>query len=683
MRISLLTGAAFIALGAVPVSAQTVNYGTLEEIFGEPVTTSATGSAQKASDAPVAMEIITADDIRRSGADSVPDVLRFVAGIDVRQYGASDFDVGIRGYDAPNSPRVLVLLNGRQIYIDFHSYTAWSTLPVQLEEIRQIEVIKGPNTALFGFNAVGGVINIVTFDPLFDTVREATARVGTGSDQQLSGVGTVHFGDSAGLRLSASEHGQNELPTYGQTTAFGPYPSDDYAKSAYAHARALLPSGIDFTAEADAVESKQFEVTVGGYPGWTEYNANHEKIDVGSATALGYLNVNAYRNWVEFRYLPGENCLTCITIANELYVVQASDLFKPAAGHTIRLALEYRDNSGRGSAYTGERFGFDVYAASAMWNWEATQKIAITNSVRYDYMTFNYAGPVAPTIQYTAAQYNRSAISQPSVNSAIVYKATDADTVRVSYGRGVQTPDFYSLYPQPISTTPGYTAGTVNAFEGSPVIKPTLITNYETDYDHALPALNSKAQFSVFFQTSRDVIAPPGDAEANQIVDPVAGTVYGYSGNIGQSTAMGGEFNLKGADSTGWRWKLGYAFELIRDRLQVNQDPSNPDSSIDNKHGTPTSVIVANLGRTWNAWEIDASARWQSSFQEIAIGPSGASFQTDPIKSYLMADLRVGYAITENLTLATSGQQLNANKLTATSGTPLERRIIGSATLHF
>ena len=204
-RILLALGCAVGLAGAGPCRAQVMDYGGLEAMFGEPVTTSATGSPQRAADAPVNMEIITAADIRRSGADNIPDILASVAGVDVRHYGIHDSDVGIRGYDSANSSQVLVLLNGRQIYVDFFGYTAWQTLPVQLAEIRQIEVIKGPNSAFYGFNAVAGVINIVTYDPLFDSVNEVTGTVGSRNTREASGVGTVHFGDHAGLRQEQRE----------------------------------------------------------------------------------------------------------------------------------------------------------------------------------------------------------------------------------------------------------------------------------------------------------------------------------------------------------------------------------------------------------------------------------------------------------------------------------------------
>jgi outer membrane receptor for ferrienterochelin and colicins len=150
-----------LAFGASHALAQSMDYGPLEALFGEPVTISATGLPQRAGDVPADMEIITQDDIRRSGADNIPDVLRFVAGLDVRSYGVLSQEVAIRGYSQVPNPRLLVTVNGRQVYIDDYGYAAWSALPVQLEEIRQIEIVKGPNSALFGFNAVSGVINIL------------------------------------------------------------------------------------------------------------------------------------------------------------------------------------------------------------------------------------------------------------------------------------------------------------------------------------------------------------------------------------------------------------------------------------------------------------------------------------------------------------------------------------------
>ena len=190
-------------LGTVTTTrAQSVDYGALEQLFGEPVTTSVTGKPQKASDVPADLVILTQDDIRRSGADNIPDILRFVTGIDVRTYGFAHAEVGIRGYNQPLNPRLLVLVNGRQVYLDDYGYVAWNTIPVQLDEIRQIEVVKGPNSALYGFNAASGVINIITVDPIKDT-NAVTVRTGAQNLAEASAVGTTHLGDNAAIRLSA------------------------------------------------------------------------------------------------------------------------------------------------------------------------------------------------------------------------------------------------------------------------------------------------------------------------------------------------------------------------------------------------------------------------------------------------------------------------------------------------
>src|SRR5271157_3605053 len=148
----LATGAVALTAASLtaPAIGQTMNYGSLEALFGEPVTTSATGSPQKASDAPVSMDIITADDIKRSGASNVAEIISRLAGVNMIQGSAQDANVAIRGYNEPLSGRLLVLVDGRQVYLDFYGFTDWNALPVRLEEIQQIEVVKGPNSALFG-----------------------------------------------------------------------------------------------------------------------------------------------------------------------------------------------------------------------------------------------------------------------------------------------------------------------------------------------------------------------------------------------------------------------------------------------------------------------------------------------------------------------------------------------------
>jgi len=683
MRFRILAwGPALLSLlSAVPLQAQTVNYGALEELFGEPVTTSATGSAQKVTDAPVEMEIITADDIRRSGADNIPDILRFVSGVDVHSYGATDADIGIRGYNSANTSRVLVLLNGRQVYVDYYSYTAWATVPVQLEEIRQIEVVKGPNSALFGFNAVSGVINIVTFDPVHDSVNEATFRGGTHNDQQVSAVSTVHLGDDAGLRISGSEHSLSEpVSTASMPASLGPYPSHATNHNVYMDGRAKLANGIDVATEFDVGEARQFELTVGGWPAPTNYGYNRERLQIGSATDLGYINLNVYRNWVRYTFSDGYDCASCTRLDDALFVTQLTDLLKPDVDHIIRLGLEYRNDRAGESIFGSEKIGFDLYAANAMWNWQMNPKMALTNSVRFDYMITRFSGFVDPAIAYTAQQYDGVVFMEPSFNSAFVDKLTDVDTLRVSIARGVQIPNYMDLFPQP--NAPGFQ---YPSLQGTPFVRPSVVMNYEVDFDHDLPDILSKAGIAIFHQTNDNVLATSGDGGAPAL--GAAGSIA-YARNVGSSNATGGELNFKGADEEGWRWKAGYALTYITDHLSVNLDPANPDSSLDPRRGTPTHSIIFGLGRTWRDFEADLSGRWQSSFDEIRVNGLSNAPQPAPlvryhIGNYVTLNARLGYNLTQNLTMAVSGQQLNASSLMQTSAPLTERRILGSVSLHF
>jgi iron complex outermembrane receptor protein len=198
---------------ALPLHAQELDYEALEQLFGEPITTSVTGSPQRISDVPASMTIISADEIRRSGARDLPGVLRHLMSVDVMQTTNDHADVAIRGYDQAFSPRLLVLLDGRQVYADYYGFTPWATIPVELAAIRQIEIVRGPNSALYGFNAVGGVINIVTYDPGERPGTSASLLTGTQSLVQASAVSSVKLGEGAGLRVSAGHRTSDDFAT--------------------------------------------------------------------------------------------------------------------------------------------------------------------------------------------------------------------------------------------------------------------------------------------------------------------------------------------------------------------------------------------------------------------------------------------------------------------------------------
>lgn len=138
--------------------------GFLEDAYQRVVVT-ASRYGQEPLDSPSAVTIITADDIALSGVQTVPDLLRRAVGVDGMSHAVGQTDIAIRGFNRELNNKVLVLIDGRSVYLDFIGTTLWANLPVTLEEIERIEIIRGPGSAVYGANAVTGVINILTRTP--------------------------------------------------------------------------------------------------------------------------------------------------------------------------------------------------------------------------------------------------------------------------------------------------------------------------------------------------------------------------------------------------------------------------------------------------------------------------------------------------------------------------------------
>jgi len=180
----------------IPACAKAMDYGSLEQLFNEPVTTSSTGTPQRASEVSADMTIITADQIRKSGSRTIPEILvMYIPGLNVLQEGVDAFDLGIRGYQQSYQPRLLVLVDGRQVFNDGYSRMSWDNMAVNIDDIRQIEVVKGAASALFGSNAAGGVVNIITYSPIYDSNNVASFTYGTQHTTSGDATATAKGGD--------------------------------------------------------------------------------------------------------------------------------------------------------------------------------------------------------------------------------------------------------------------------------------------------------------------------------------------------------------------------------------------------------------------------------------------------------------------------------------------------------
>ncbi len=124
--------------------------------------TSVSKQPQNLLQAPSAIQVITNDDIRRSGATTLPEALRLADNLEVAQINAHDWAISARGFDANLANKLLVLIDGRAVYTPLYGGVLWNVQDYLLEDIDRIEVISGPGGTLWGANAVNGVINIIT-----------------------------------------------------------------------------------------------------------------------------------------------------------------------------------------------------------------------------------------------------------------------------------------------------------------------------------------------------------------------------------------------------------------------------------------------------------------------------------------------------------------------------------------
>jgi iron complex outermembrane receptor protein len=134
---------------------------SLEDFLNVEVT-SVSKTPQKLSRTAAAVYVITQDEIRRSGAVSLPDALRLAPGVHVARITGTTWAVGIRGFNGIYSNKLLVMIDGRTVYNALLSGTLWNDQLLMLEDVERIEVIRGPGGTMWGANAVSGVINIIT-----------------------------------------------------------------------------------------------------------------------------------------------------------------------------------------------------------------------------------------------------------------------------------------------------------------------------------------------------------------------------------------------------------------------------------------------------------------------------------------------------------------------------------------
>ena len=182
---------------------------SLEKLGNTEVTT-VSKEPVKVARTPAAVYVITQEDIRRSGATSIPDVLRLVPGVEVARIDSSKWSLGVRGFGSRLSRAVLVLIDGRTVYTPLFAGVYWEVQDALLQDVDRVEVIRGPGGTIWGANAVNAVINIITKNAK-DTHGTLVSTGGGSLDQGF-----------VGFRYGAGDGNNLNYRVYGKAFTRGP-----------------------------------------------------------------------------------------------------------------------------------------------------------------------------------------------------------------------------------------------------------------------------------------------------------------------------------------------------------------------------------------------------------------------------------------------------------------------------
>jgi outer membrane receptor for ferrienterochelin and colicins len=634
---------------ATQASAEPVDRGALEAIFDEPVTLSATGAPQRVADAPINMTIISQAEIARSGAIDLPGVLERLANVDVMRTSRGQVDVSIRGYNSTFSPRLLVLLNGRQVYLDDYGMTNWDAIPVQLGEIRQIEVVSGPNTALFGFNAVAGVINIITYDALQDDIDEIAVRVGSPGYVAGSGVWTGRLSPDLGVRLSIGGSAAESLA------------NDEAAALAYLGRSSIDPRVLSaalnvaydvngsWRADLEATWSRdertnRYTIALFDYP----FETNSLKLGLTGDTPYGLVQAQVYSNFLAFDF------------TNRTTVGSVSLVAKPAPAHTLRVAGELRHNTLEQGA--GE-LAYNVQSLSGMWNWQANAALALTTAVRFDALQLSRDGGFSvPDFPFGNADYDQS-FNEWSYNLGAVYRLSDQDTLRVSGARGIGSPSLVDYgYAQSFPAPPGQSLFAA----GDPESAPVVVYNLELGVDHDTPAIGGRVRASLFWQKNEELRTFASREEVFAVFPVVVVGVFPEA--VGDSTLYGVELGVEGNVGR-FNWNAQYSWRHIEDTFS----PAAFSANVDYQATSPEHVATAGLAWLGEHFEFGADARYTS--QTWQFGQGADLVGQYPVDAYVQLNARVAWHANATTTLELSGRDLLDRETQTVGLSPVERSL--------
>jgi outer membrane receptor for ferrienterochelin and colicin len=526
----------------------------LELIKEEETVSIASRYEQPISQAPSNVYVITDEDIRHSGATDLPTVLRRIPGLEVMQMSGADFNVSARGNNQTVANKMLILVDGRSIYIDAAAQVYWKAIPVTLPEIKRIEVLKGPASALYGFNAFDGIISIITKSP--EEMKGTTIQFGGGELGTITSA-AIHAGvqGNLGYRLSVGRD-QNQQWRNRDSLAFRSHKFNvqtEYALSA--ESKLSLSGGLVDVNRLDGPITSTVVLKDSPALGYTHLSYERPNFFVrafwNSFDTTTDVNQNPFL--APFLQIRDRDGSSTSVMRGNTYNVETQHALDFGTMNRLTYGFNYRHNTLSGNFI--DRFSredrFGVYLQD---EWSPIQSVTVVAGARYDLDTFIHA-TISPRL-------------------ALLYTPIPDHTFRMTLSVAYRPPTIFETHADNQILITGAPNPGVN--RGSEGLNPEEIVSYEVGYQGWFFKHLLRTRVNLFLNHISNLI---NFKSFGLVVSPI---------NSGEADIYGGE---AGIDFLATRWLTGFANYSYQEIGQTFTDT--------NRRGAPRFKINAGLRGEW------------------------------------------------------------------------------------
>lgn len=663
----LLSAMAFMSLdGRAQItedsqSAEVLKKLSLEELLNMEVT-SVSKREEKLSEVPSAIQVITQENIRRSGATSIPEALRLAGNLHIAQKNSSSWAISARGFNTDLANKMLVLIDGRTVYTPLFSGVFWDRQDYLLEDIERIEVISGPGGTLWGSNAVNGVINIITKSSQDTQGLYAEAGGGT----ELRYFTGLRYGGMLGPKTSFRVYGKyaDRDKTF--------FPNAEDASDAWRIGQ------TGFSMETRSSEKNTFTLQGDYYDGLADMPTGGET-DVWGANFLARWSHTFSANSDMRLQLYYDKT----SLAQEVPQSMSADnaiVFAPAGTlgddldtydvdfqHRLQLGQQNQLVWGFGFRYTHD----EVENAPGLAFSPTTLDRNLINVFAQDKVALaeNFFFTIGTKVEhndYTGFEFEPSARLQLNI--------TDKQTIWGAVSRAVRMPSRIDRHIR--LPTPGFAPIVENLLVGGADFESETLVAYELGYRFQL-ASSVSGSIATFYNVYDEVrstsLGPP---------DPVFGLPFPlfYKNDL-EGEAYGFETAI--AYTVFDWWRLHAAYNLFQADIRIKPDGQDFNNALNETADPKHRFSLRSSMNFLRNMELDAGLRWVDSFVYNNAG------QPAEVDAYAELQVRLGWHITNKIELSVTGQNLlNDRHLEYVASSPnpraeIQRGVYGKLAFQF